>query len=186
MIIHRVPQLEPFEDLLHQKRYHVRVEDVLDPNAEAQRCLLKKPLQVRQLDLFGEELVLVLPQVVLVVALRLALVKLIESLEDSIPVLRDDLLLAHTIMTHLEQDQLAVEEKHLASSVVFFFAIASQAFFLAEWYLHFGVLIIRFDGVLDDFEVVEPFDEVLILRLGQQVDGSSRLHHQLDMLRLEI
>ena len=61
MIIHRVPKLKPLEDLLHEKRHHVRVEDVLDPNAEAQRCLLKKPLQVCQLNLFGEELVLVLP-----------------------------------------------------------------------------------------------------------------------------
>ena len=40
--------------------------------------------------------------------------------------------------------------------------------------------------MLDDFEVVEPLDEVLVLRLGQQVDSPSRLHHKLNMLRLEI
>ena len=52
--------------------------------------------------------------------------------------------------------------------------------------MNLGVLLIRFNGVLDDFAIVEPLDQVLVLRLSQQVDCPCRLNHQLDMLRLEI
>ena len=57
-----------------------------------------------------------LADVILVVPLHFTIGKLVKGLQDAVSIHRDNLLLSHAIMAHLQQDQLAIEEEHFATS----------------------------------------------------------------------
>ena len=138
-----------------------------------------------QLLVWTEELICVSNQIVLVVAVAIGSTEEFKSLQDALTIFLDDLLLAQTVMAHFEQDQLAVEEKHLTACVVFDFAIALKSFDLNSRYRNFGVLFVCFKRYVDHFKIVEALDQVRVLCLGKQIQGPRCLHHELDVVNTD-
>ena len=119
-----VDEQNSLEDYSDEERHQARVEDVLDAYAEAQYTLLEEPLDMLQLLRPIQELICVLLEVIAVEAHSAARAKLFQCLQDPHAVLLDYILLLKAVMTHLQQDQLAVKDQHLTASVIFNFSIA--------------------------------------------------------------